>query len=298
MKKLLYSGLSFILLCGCGGKKSNPDVEVFEFTESFADKLERNDLNSMKFLYPEIMQADSLVNLDKRYITVSQVSPGIYDATLSKDVTLKINLGENGDIKVVESRGLFAFPAQKLKEVKSGAMKNVDLNDVQLQQLIKGGGAKNSSTVAEEGKIYKVNESEPKVAVAEEEPRPTYYDSSDAKNYLLESPSLARGGKQAHFFKGYFADSRGNRYPVKFAFLEQGENVSRTEYLNVGHKARFTFDVWLSGSSMQISGGSRSQSYTCTLYPSGSGSWSGTFTDGGTTLDVYIEPTTSDLFSF
>ena len=297
MKKILFSLLTTGLLFSSCGKKVSPEVEVQEFAEKVADMVEKKDLNSLKYIYPEIMQADSLVNLGQRVTVITQVSPGVYNASIAKGVSLRISRSEDGDMKVVESRGLFAFPEDDLGNAKSGSLQNVDLTDIQLLQLINGGENQIDGSRIDLPKKAQTATANKKEEAAEPS-RPRNYNSSNYTEYLMESPSVSKGGRQVHFFKGYFADANNNKYPVKFAFIEQGGGIGRAEYLNVRYKARLTFDVWLNSGNLELNTSSRSKDYTIDLRPTrGNGSWTGSFYDGSKYLDVFIEPT-NDQFSF
>ena len=67
-------------------------------------------------------------------IIVAEIAPGQFDVTLSEGITLKVNLSEDGNLTVTESKGLFAFPADKVDIAKKTGMWDDTLNDAELSK--------------------------------------------------------------------------------------------------------------------------------------------------------------------
>lgn len=143
MKKFYFLlGLSFVigavLLSSCNGsKKLSPEDEVRNYGKYFVDKLAANQLDSLTSTYPDIVKADSLAPLWTDSIIVVESTPGNFDMTISQGVTLKVNLSDDGNITVTESKGLFAFPAKKVEVAMKTGMWNGELTDAQLSELMK-----------------------------------------------------------------------------------------------------------------------------------------------------------------
>ena len=144
----LWIVLSIILAVGIGAaiwipvhlhneKLLTPEEEVRKFGSYFVEKISAGQLDSIKDFYPEISIADSIVQLKSDTIKVLEIAPGQYDVTLAEGVNLKINRSEEGKITVSESKGLFAYPADKMGIAKKTGMWEDNLTDAQLNERLK-----------------------------------------------------------------------------------------------------------------------------------------------------------------
>lgn len=140
MKKLLsFFALSLILIVivsSCG-KKISPEDEVRNYSKYFLEKLSANQLDSLMDTYADISFADSIVPLQSDTIIIAESTPGNFDVTLMDGVTLKVNRDDEGKITVKESRGLFAFPADKVEIAKKTGMANDSISDKALANRLK-----------------------------------------------------------------------------------------------------------------------------------------------------------------
>lgn len=140
MKKLLsFFALSLILIVivsSCG-KKISPEEEVRNYSKYFLEKLSANQLDSLMDTYADISFADSIVPLQSDTIIIAESTPGNYDVTLMDGVTLKVNRDDEGKITVKESRGLFAFPADKMDIAQKTGMANDSISDKVLADRMK-----------------------------------------------------------------------------------------------------------------------------------------------------------------
>lgn len=137
MKKLLLAFIPFMMLCACSGKKTTPEEEVRNYGKYFVEKLAANQLDSLKASYPDIAKADSIVPVLSDTILVVETSPDQYDVTLTEGITMKVNRSEDGNITVSESKGLFAFPADKVDIARKTGMWDDKLSDAQLNERMK-----------------------------------------------------------------------------------------------------------------------------------------------------------------
>lgn len=136
--------LSFILLscttlltsCG-GGSKITPEEEVREYGKYFVEKLAANQLDSLQASYPDITKADSFMPVKSDTIIVVESSPGQFDLILADGVSLKVNHSDDGNITVMESKGLFIFPSDKLAIAKKTGLWDDKLSDAQLNERMK-----------------------------------------------------------------------------------------------------------------------------------------------------------------
>lgn len=140
MKKLMpFFALSLIVSVGvisCG-KKLSPEEEVRDYGKYFVAKLNANQLDFLKAGYPDIVKADSLIPVQSDTIMVMESAPGQYDVTLAEGITLKMSRSDDGKISVTESRGLFAFPADKIDIARKTGMWDDNLSDAQLNERMK-----------------------------------------------------------------------------------------------------------------------------------------------------------------
>ena len=121
-----------LIMASCGGKSVSPEDEVRNYSKYFIDKISENKLDSLEDSYPDILKADSIVPIESDSILVVEKTPGQYVVTLTEGMTLLVERSENGDISVSESKGLFAFPSDKMELAKKTGMVKDDLNDAQL----------------------------------------------------------------------------------------------------------------------------------------------------------------------
>ena len=143
MKKILFFlsisiAFSGMLLNSCGGgNKLTSEEEVRNYGKYFVEKLSANQLDSLKYTYPDLTVAESLVPVSSDTIVVVETNPGQYDVTLAKGITLKVRRSEDGKISVIESKGLFSFPSDKVKIAKKTGMWDDKLSDGQLNERMK-----------------------------------------------------------------------------------------------------------------------------------------------------------------
>lgn len=131
---MLFVGVGLIVSCG---KKSSPEEEIKDYGKYFVEKLKANQLDSLKNSYPGITEADSIVPIKSDTIIVAQITPGEYDLTLAEGVVLKVSRSEDGNISVTDSKGLFAFPSNKLEIAKKTGMASDSLSDKDLANRFK-----------------------------------------------------------------------------------------------------------------------------------------------------------------
>lgn len=148
MKKLFFlifisiaiiTGSTFLTSCGAGSQ-SFPEEEVRNYGKYFVEKITTNQLDSLTTSYPDISNADSIVPFKSDSIMVVETTPGHYTLTLAEGITLKLDRSEDGKITVAESKGLFAFPEDKVEVSKKTGMWDDKLSDAQLNERMKDEG--------------------------------------------------------------------------------------------------------------------------------------------------------------
>ena len=102
-----------------------------------------------------------------------------------------------------------------------------------------------------------------------------------------------RGGKTAYYYSGMFSVN-GQNYPVMFCFVvNENDNTLNVVYKNVKYKAKMDMNVLsVDNNSMQLN--NAKNGFSVLLEGSGS-EMTGTASQGDSTLDVYLSPT-SDTF--
>lgn len=145
MKKLFFlifisisiiTGSTFLTSCRAGSQ-SSPEEEVRNYGKYFVEKITTNQLDSLTTSYPDISYADSIVPFKSDTIMVVETTPGHYTLTLAEGITLKLDRSEDGKITVAESKGLFAYPADKIEIAKKTSMWDDKLSDAQLNERMK-----------------------------------------------------------------------------------------------------------------------------------------------------------------
>lgn len=118
-------------------KKASPEDEVRAFTSHFAQKLALGQIDSVKSTYPEVILAGSFKGLSPDTIIVIPTNtPGKYVVKFAPDVILSVLRSENGDMSIAESRGLFAFPANKVEFAKKTGLWNDSVNDAAMARRL------------------------------------------------------------------------------------------------------------------------------------------------------------------
>ena len=138
-KTIVYTFMGLGLLLGsCGGNKGASD-EVKDYAIYFVEKIKANQLDSLNSSFPEILKADSLVDLSRvtpEGISVTETGPGFFDIQLSPDTKLTVKRSEEGRIQVMESHGVFAFPSEKMEFARNTGMLADSVSDITLQERI------------------------------------------------------------------------------------------------------------------------------------------------------------------
>ena len=159
MKKLLgFLVLSSLLLPACGGKNSAADKEDQEvkvlasdtlsatpeeakaFALRFADSLSKGRTDSLVAQYPDMAKADKLVSDFSIDTTVNAVetSPGVFDITISPQITLTVTKDNSGNMTVASSKGLFDFDKAKLDAASKDGLIADSLSDAAIAEKLKG----------------------------------------------------------------------------------------------------------------------------------------------------------------
>lgn len=125
-----------LMFAACVGK-FGASGDVKDYALYFIEKLKANQVDSLAKSYPDILNADSLVDLsgiDPEKIEVNETGPGFYEIVFSPEVKLIVKRSDSGKIQVMESYGVFAYPQIALERARSVGMLTDDVSDVTLRQ--------------------------------------------------------------------------------------------------------------------------------------------------------------------
>lgn len=135
---VVFTGLLGIIASSCIRRKSSQEDQVRNYGKYFIEKVSENELDSLISSYPEIEKADSLVSIQSDTIYVEKMeTPGEFEVTLADGVTLKVERDEDGEITVINSKGLFAFPAETYRLAKESGMLSDDPSDATVSERLK-----------------------------------------------------------------------------------------------------------------------------------------------------------------
>ena len=119
------------------GSNENAVADVRNFGKNFAEKASAGEFESFAATYPAITEAESIVPIKGENIIVAETSPGVYQIKFSEGVTLNVTRSQDGTIKIIDSHGLFVFPADKVEIAKKTGMWDDNLSDEQLSERMK-----------------------------------------------------------------------------------------------------------------------------------------------------------------
>ena len=128
-KSILINVLSGLFVVSCGPK---PEEQVKEFAVKFGDSVNTSQKDSIQKYYPDFQLTDSLNNVPLGDITVEPgENPEDFLVKYSPE-TYMIIKNDKGQIQVLESKGLLAFPADKVDIAKKTGMWDDSILDVEL----------------------------------------------------------------------------------------------------------------------------------------------------------------------
>ena len=135
MKKLFFfvPMLALVMLASCGDKLQK---QVKNFATDFAQKVSKNQVDSIRAMYPDAAKIDSFAlafNADSLTVVETETE-GTYKVMFSKDADMLVECGEEGKMTVKVTRGLAAYPAEKMELALATGWISPELNDIQRQE--------------------------------------------------------------------------------------------------------------------------------------------------------------------
>lgn len=141
--------IMLIVMAGCQQKEKektivvpeeSPEKPIMEFAGWFAEKASNNEIDSLKHVWGDVVLGDSLtLNLDSISLEKTD-SPDTYIVRFSPTQAIKVMTGAEGDISIVESWGIFAYPEVRELLARQGGMWDADLNDVDMAERMRDEG--------------------------------------------------------------------------------------------------------------------------------------------------------------
>lgn len=138
MKKSLFllPVVAMLVAAGCSSSSSSNDKKN-EFAQKVAEYVKNNRVDSLVKIYPEA-KFDSLA-FAKPYETIefeTVDSNKNVRAKFGDAAVIEIAEGENGELTIVSSKGIAAFPADKMETARqTGMLKNAE-TDVEIAKLL------------------------------------------------------------------------------------------------------------------------------------------------------------------
>lgn len=130
MKKIQYLLLALVaVMASCSGNS-----EVKQFAIDFADKVSKNQVDSIRAFYPDAAKIDSFAldfNPDSIVVTETE-TPNVFRVSFSSNKNMLVQRADDGKLTVKESHGLYAISPKEMDfALKTGWVKQ-DMPDVQL----------------------------------------------------------------------------------------------------------------------------------------------------------------------
>lgn len=133
MKKTIFLVpmiLALLLFSAC-----NKNAEVKQFAADFAEKVSKNQVDSVRALYPDAAKCDSFslaFNADSIQVAETETA-GLYKVTMG-NANFTVQKTEDGKMTVKESHGLFAYPADRMDLAKKTGQWNSSITDLEFSK--------------------------------------------------------------------------------------------------------------------------------------------------------------------
>lgn len=122
--------LALLLFSAC-----NKNAEVKQFAADFAEKVSKNQVDSVRALYPDAAKCDSFslaFNADSIQVAETETA-GLYKVTMG-NAEFTVQKTEDGKMTVKESHGLFAYPADRMDLAKKTGQWNSSITDLEFSK--------------------------------------------------------------------------------------------------------------------------------------------------------------------
>ena len=120
-----------LVMVACGGGKKE---KVKSFADTFAGYVNAGQLDSIKAVYPSV-NFDSVAHVSTDSVKISDTD-GITRVDFGGGKWIELEIGDSGDITVVNSKGIAAFPEDKFQLAVNTGMLNNSTADIKTQELL------------------------------------------------------------------------------------------------------------------------------------------------------------------
>lgn len=133
MKKFFYlaSLISLFFIASC---KENKEQKVQAFSDKFVGYVNANQIDSIMIVYPTA-NFDSIASLPPDSVQITGLE-GVYHIDFGSGQWIDVKENEDGSLIVEKSKGLAAFPADKVEMAKKTGMWDDNLNDNEMSAKI------------------------------------------------------------------------------------------------------------------------------------------------------------------
>lgn len=130
--------LAALILLTCAGCTDRNAEKVGEFAKRFGQFVSRNETDSVLKYYPQAEYADKIdLAFKSDSIKVSNSdAENSYTIDFGQHQSMLVNLLSDGNIKVVETKGLFIYPKEKLKFAQEVGALHSDMTDEKLAKAM------------------------------------------------------------------------------------------------------------------------------------------------------------------
>ena len=132
-RQILRMAIAALAVCGMMTACNNSNNQVRDFAISAAKKFSSNQVDSIRAIYPGAEKIDSFAldfNPDSLDVEKTE-APNTFKVRFSKNADMVVEMTEDGKMTVKESRGLFAYPADRLDLAKKTGQWQENLNDAE-----------------------------------------------------------------------------------------------------------------------------------------------------------------------
>lgn len=132
-RQILRMAIAAMAVCGMMTACNNSNNQVKDFAISAAQKFSSNQVDSIRAIYPGAEKMDSFaLSYSPDSIKVEETDqPNLFKVTFSNTANMIVAVAEDGKMTVKESRGLFAYPADRLDLAKKTGQWQENLNDAE-----------------------------------------------------------------------------------------------------------------------------------------------------------------------
>jgi len=135
-RQILRMAIAALAVCGMMTACNNSNNQVRDFAISAAKKFSSNQVDSIRAIYPGAEKIDSFAldfNPDSLDVEKTE-APNTFKVRFSQNADMVVEMTEDGKMTVKESRGLFAYPADRMDLAKKTGQWNSSITDLEFSK--------------------------------------------------------------------------------------------------------------------------------------------------------------------